>query len=134
MVEKNSKNVVVILYWANWCHFCTEFKPIWEELKDEIKNSDFGKLVTFEDYEETKKQRLMQEKGINGFPTIHINDEPYTGQRTLLNLMNAIKEKLNIKTQSGGEPGDYEEDSFFYKYLKYKTKYYNLLNKMNKLK
>ncbi len=130
MVEKTSelnseKKITVILYWAEWCHFCTEFKPIWEELKEEIsKNKDLENLVQFEDYEETKNEKLMKERNINGFPTIHINNEPYKGQRTLLNLVKAIEE-IASSVQKGG---DLNQDNYFYKYLKYKIKYYNLKN------
>lgn len=125
MVEKTSENneIKVILYWAEWCHFCTEFKPIWEQLIKEVeKNEKLSKFVKFEDYEETANKEFIEEKGIRGFPTIHINEEPYNGQRTVLNIIKAIEDKIN-KKQTGGE---INQDNYFYKYLKYKIKYYNL--------
>ena len=121
MVE-NSKEVKVVLYWANWCKFCIQFKPIWEELKEKIKlNKKLSELVKFEDYEETENKEFMTDLGINGFPTIHINGSPYNGDRTVDKLYNSIEEEF---TQKGGEI----QDNYFFKYLKYKTKYYQLKN------
>ena len=111
--------ITVTLYWAEWCKYCTEFKPIWEELKNKVsEDKDIASKIEFKDFEESRDKE--ETKNINGFPTIFIGDEQYNEQRTLLNLMSTIKKKLNI--QNGGD-----QDNYFYKYLKYKTKYYNLL-------
>ena len=42
--EKNnkiieSKNIQLILYWANWCGICAKIKPNWETAKNIIKKN-----------------------------------------------------------------------------------------------
>ena len=109
----------VILYWAEWCGHCIRFKPEWEKIKKEL--TKLG--VTVEDYEHSRDSQVINDENINGFPTIKIkkgsSTKEYTGERTLEGI------KKELKLQSGGKV------DYYAKYMKYKSKYLELKNKLN---
>lgn len=92
----NSKEIV--LYHAEWCGHCKKFTPLWDnfvaqinEHKDDIKNK-YNVVITAKDYEETdpENKELIAEKNIAGFPTIHINDREYKGERDISAIVKEI--------------------------------------------
>jgi thiol-disulfide isomerase/thioredoxin len=56
----------MVLYYADWCGHCREFKPVWNKAKEMFSNSD----VEFIEYEATKHPEVMTKNQIGGFPTI----------------------------------------------------------------
>ena len=60
------------IYGANWCGWT-------RKLVDEFGGFDVVKPIYIEC---TEQQRLCNEKGIRGYPTILIKDKPYIGERT----------------------------------------------------
>ncbi|VVU95523.1 Thioredoxin [seawater metagenome] len=73
----------LILFKAEWCGHCKQFKSTWEKLsKDYEKNEDI-ELVTY-DSEENKLEMLMYK--VKSFPTLLFQNQKggteYQGQRT----------------------------------------------------
>ena len=87
-------NIKVELYYADWCPHCINFKPIWHKFKKAVD----GKIKCRE-YEESENKELIQQKKINGFPTIRIiidgEIEEYTGGRDYDTFYNYVSGKLN---------------------------------------
>jgi glutaredoxin len=110
----------VTLYYANWCGHCKTFKPAWFDLKkyveiykDDIKKKYDIEIVTNE-YEESTNPKIMDEKGIKGFPTILIDDKEYEGDRTIQGIIKELipeitkedLDKMFPEHQSAGKIND----------------------------
>lgn len=72
-----SKEIKITLYYANWCGHCTNFKPEWNNFKENISEMKGGKVkVSVKEYEhselETKGGAKINGKDIDGYPTIKI--------------------------------------------------------------
>ena len=70
------------LYYANWCGHCQRFKPVWEEMKPELK--EMGVICS--EYEDGRDESRIRAANIRGFPTLIITrngkKEMYDGPRT----------------------------------------------------
>jgi len=62
-------NREVTLHYTNWCHFCKQMKPIWEQVKATCIKNNAG--INFKESDEDKTPT----PGITGFPTIIMIDE-----------------------------------------------------------
>jgi thiol-disulfide isomerase/thioredoxin len=86
------------LFYANWCGYCTEFKPIFDgELKDLILSSNIP--VKLEAIDSDKNKELANKYNISGFPTLilEVNNNliKYEGKRDARNIIEFIKMHLN---------------------------------------
>jgi thiol-disulfide isomerase/thioredoxin len=82
---------VIVLYFAPWCKFCVEFKPVWEELKGRV-----GDGVRFMEVDGSDHPELMKFMNVRGFPSIVMYKDGkeisrYAGKRTLESLIEFIK-------------------------------------------
>lgn len=66
------KDADFVIYGANWCGWT-------QKLVEMLGGFDITKPIYIECVEE---EEICQEKGISGYPTIHINGEAYGGART----------------------------------------------------
>ena len=129
----------ITLYHSDWCSHCKEFKPIWNQLKESLSNSNINnKQIEFIEYEYPNDLVSFLKEGVEEFPTIKIsknnNSYEYKGDTTF----DSIKKELlddNLITQSGGFNNiqtkthkNKFEDKMKEKYLKYKKKYQELKN------
>lgn len=62
--EVLSQRFVVVDFWADWCGFCKQLAPIFEEISNEMRDITFVKVNVGEQME------LAQKYGIQGLPTI----------------------------------------------------------------
>ena len=62
--EVLSQRFVVVDFWADWCGFCKQLAPIFEEISNEMDNIAFVKINVGEEME------LAQKYGVQGLPTI----------------------------------------------------------------
>ena len=80
----------LILFKADWCGYCTRFKPVWDKLTENYTK------VKYTVYDADKDQKTMLKYGITSFPTIMFNNgkevEKFQGERdehSLVSYMNA---------------------------------------------
>ena len=158
-----SKSVSATLYYAVWCGHCKRMKPDWErvvkickENKDYITNK-YNLVLACNSYD-ADKDNEVELAGINGFPTIHINEEIYNGERSTAAILRAILKhgtsndaiesdiskwcnngydkvkKLEtpiLDSLTGFQAGGkYDSITLYYKYMKYKKKYNQIKMKM----
>lgn len=109
-------NKSVTLYHAEWCGFCQQFKPVWNQLTKRLNK----KGVLYADYEHGRDRAEVEQAGIRGFPTIKINNGnetyEYKGPRTVEGILSELG-------QAGGRRNG---EIYKAKYMKYKQKYITL--------
>ena len=87
----------ISLFYADWCGHCRTFKPIWDALKKEfVKNN-----VEYKEYEDSKNEEIIKKEGIDGFPTIKIENDngvkyEYMGERSADGILNEVLPNLQI--------------------------------------
>ncbi len=60
---KNSDETWLLDFWAEWCHPCEKYSPIFEEVSEEVEDINFGSV----DMEE--HQELGTDMGVRALPT-----------------------------------------------------------------
>ena len=66
-IEKHVKqDIVILMVHAKWCGYCKKLKPIWRDLKNDIKKAN-GKKVKFFEIEDVEKDELKELKKKFGF-------------------------------------------------------------------
>lgn len=83
---------VVRLYYANWCGYCTRFKPEWEKLKAQFAND--GTWIVFEQYEHGAdaarvSAARVDNRNVAAFPTVSIGDAPNGSETQIPGALNA---------------------------------------------
>ena len=77
-----SKKPVLVLFYADWCGYCVKFMPIYQELSEKYADvMDFSKV----NVEDKKYEKVVNEIGITGFPTVFILDPKYDNKVLLSN-------------------------------------------------
>lgn len=108
-----------VMFYAPWCHHCTEFHPIWAELAELVNTKDSKFAIAQVDC--TVHFKLCNENDITGYPTLHYYHKntftpiEYKGTRDLPSLtlflsgiftmksesVNADKDSTDVKIYSG---------------------------------
>jgi len=57
--------IVVGFHYTNWCGYCKQMKPVWQEVKASLNNSNFSSVVMLENDEEKNPTQ-----GVSMYPTI----------------------------------------------------------------
>jgi thiol-disulfide isomerase/thioredoxin len=82
--------VTVILFKADWCGHCKNFKPTWDKIS-EIYNKKFNFVI----YDADKQREKFQEYKVDAFPTVLVkkgnNVMNYDGDRSFDDLNNFIQ-------------------------------------------
>ena len=71
--------IVVALFWADWCPHCVSFKPTYEKVADALGGSttkQSGKKLRFEKVDCVALAPLAKKYGVQGYPTIKIINGP----------------------------------------------------------
>lgn len=94
MIGGSNGKPSLILYKAEWCGYCKNFKPAWKELKQKYSN------ISFKEYDANVHSDKMTQENIKGYPTIHLINKSgekveYSGQRDVQNITNFLS-KYNI--------------------------------------
>lgn len=104
-----TKPIKITLFYVTWCHFCNDFKPIWEQM---INNKATKKNFKFEEYDcddpKNKKFTYINGKIISSYPTIKIeildfnekekekyNEYQYRNNRTQKDIFRYVIELLS---------------------------------------
>ncbi len=88
-MKGGSDKVDIILFKADWCGHCTNFKPTWDKVK-EIYNKKFNFIV----YDADKQKDKFEEYKVDAFPTVLVkngsNIIPYNGERSIEEISNFL--------------------------------------------
>ena len=104
--SKNNRNIIdlsnmdnkpkIINFNASWCYWSKKFQPVWDNLKNSMKNKDIEVLDI--KCELDKNKEICNKYQIEGFPTIKLifgnNIIDYNGERTLDSLINFINSNV----------------------------------------
>lgn len=87
-----SKKCTLILFYAPWCGYCKEVRPIWEQLGMTINFLDICAVNCEKNKSLINKMNIDKKNHVVSFPTIYLykNGEPkrkFNEQRTLKNLL-----------------------------------------------
>ncbi len=72
-MKQDSDKMDIMLFKAEWCGHCKQFKSTWGKLKDQFNNK-----FNFITYDSVKDARKIKEHKINGYPTIMFKDNVLT--------------------------------------------------------
>ena len=91
--EINQEKPQLMLFKAEWCGHCRNFKESWEALKEHVPQVDF---IT---YDADSNEEKMKEYGVQSFPTLMLkkNDEilEFNQERNIDNIVKFVNENLN---------------------------------------
>ena len=83
----------LILFKAEWCGHCRNFKDSWNTLQKNLNTIDF---VT---YDADSDESVMEEYKVQGFPTLIFQKDDklveFNGDRNIDNIISFVKENLN---------------------------------------
>jgi thioredoxin-like negative regulator of GroEL len=81
----SAKKVDIILFKADWCGHCVNFKPTWEKV-----SKTFSSKFNFLKYDADNDTKVFEKYKVDSFPTILIQDgdivRPYDGDRSVEQL------------------------------------------------
>ena len=90
------KKATLVWYKADWCGHCNRMKNDWAEVEAKVDKSKVDVKVV----KDTDKgaDKILQEKGVQGFPTIHLEKDgktiPYEGPRTSKDILAFVDKQL----------------------------------------
>ena len=59
----------IILYWADWCGYSNQFKPIWDDFKKQYTKNDY-QIIDINCGKENNQKECRKHNDIEGFPTV----------------------------------------------------------------
>jgi len=75
---------VLVLFYADWCHYCIKFMPIYQKLSEKYKDTmNFAKV----NVEDKNYEKLVKNVGLTGYPTVFIMDPKYDNKILLSNAL-----------------------------------------------
>ncbi|XP_076907808.1 5'-adenylylsulfate reductase-like 4 [Bidens hawaiensis] len=99
MVDTNTHDYVVVVFYASWCPFSTVFKPSLSTM-----SSLYPSIPHFAIEESVLKPSILTKYGVNGFPTLFILNSTmrvrYHGPRTLTSLVVFYTNVTGINAES----------------------------------
>jgi thiol-disulfide isomerase/thioredoxin len=85
---------MLIFAYADWCGYCKQFMPIWQEFKDK-----YMPVIDLREINDKLDEKTIKTLGINGYPTIiYLNGSKklvYEGERTMEGLENFVRQNIN---------------------------------------
>lgn len=85
--------VIIVLFFADWCGHCKKFKPDWEKAVNKLNNTtnNNNKKVSLKEVDCSNGSELATKYGVEGFPTVKVfkngkEPEDYSGARTFAGL------------------------------------------------
>ncbi len=95
--EKDLTNdTKLVLFYADWCGHCKQFKPVWEETASEINKGGKKIMISVNvGGKDNESSKLSEKYGVDGFPTVIIfsngsKSSSYDGPRTKEGLIAAL--------------------------------------------
>lgn len=93
----DDNEVIIVLFYTEWCGYCKKFKPEWEKASVQMNNSTINnKKVRFEKVDCDANESLAREHQVSGYPTIKIlkkdkEAKDYEGERSLIGIKNHLE-------------------------------------------
>ena len=75
---------VLALFYADWCGYCVRFMPIFKAVSEKYKDDMVFTKVNVED---KNYEKVVNEIGITGFPTVYILDPKYDNKIMISNAV-----------------------------------------------
>jgi len=80
----------IILFKADWCGHCKQFKPLWEKISKMYENK-----FNFITYDADSQKKYFEEYKVDAFPTVLVktnnNILPYEGDRSFEEFNNFLE-------------------------------------------
>jgi protein disulfide-isomerase len=92
---KFSKNKSLVLFYAEWCGHCANFKPNYMELSNKYNKANYYAFNMSSPDENTRNKMKRWKFQVSGFPTIvgFYNGQPYSvynGDRSVRDIMEYV--------------------------------------------
>ena len=78
---KETGKPIIVFFYTDWCGFCQRFAPTFDKIT-KVKDIKKNFAIAFVNCEKEENQPLMQEYGVQGFPTVYVVDK--NGKKTQL--------------------------------------------------
>lgn len=99
MVDTNTHDYVVVLFYASWCPFSTVFRPSLS-----VMSYLYPSIPHFAIEESMVKPSILSKYGVNGFPTLFVLNSTmrarYHGSRTLSSLVAFYTDVTGVEAES----------------------------------
>ena len=87
--QKGGAKATLSLFKSEHCGHCINFKPLWNELQDELKDK-----INFRTFDAVENRKEMEMYSIQGYPTLILergnNKVEFNGHRNKENIINFI--------------------------------------------
>jgi protein disulfide-isomerase-like protein len=93
----DDNEVIIVLFYTDWCGYCKKFKPEWEKASAEMNNSTINNnKVRFEKVDCDANESLAKEYQVNGYPTVKVlrngqEAEDFEGERSLSGIRSYLE-------------------------------------------
>ncbi len=111
-----SKDVVMVDFYAPWCIWCQRLAPVWENFAHEVGTKDYADFVGVAKVDCTTETPLCTRRRIQGYPSIFLyrdrnphSHTAYRGDRTTQAFLNHI-EGLGVETDHRQEIQDIQDE------------------------
>jgi protein disulfide-isomerase-like protein len=111
-----SKDVVMVDFYAPWCIWCKRLAPVWENFAHEVGEKDYAEFVGVAKVDCTAEVAICRRRRIAGYPSIFLYRDrnphshvPYRGDRTTSAFTEFI-EGLGVETDHKAEVRDLLDD------------------------
>ena len=93
----------LVLFYADWCKHCKNFKPTWESVSSSVNSENDKKMISINVGNNSPESKtIMEEYNVQGFPTVVLIDqsnnkksiEPYDGPRDKSSLESYVNKNL----------------------------------------
>jgi thioredoxin domain-containing protein 10 len=93
-VERFEDGKELIFVFADWCGYCTRFKPTWNEIEDySSKRNTFKTVALNADHEPNKP--FLESYSVSSFPTLIVREgsryAKYEGERTKDDILHFVE-------------------------------------------
>jgi thiol-disulfide isomerase/thioredoxin len=91
----NNEPLKFSLYHVKWCGHCKTTKPEFDKLvNDDRYKTINGKTIIYEKIDCEESPDRAEKAGVEGYPTIKLNDKIYEGERTVEGFLTFLKSNI----------------------------------------
>lgn len=98
-VPPSSQKPALVVFHAEFCGYCKQFMPVWQELKTKIPQDK----LTLLDFQMEKEPEIIQQNNVKGFPDIRLYPQGFPSQNYISYQGNRQPDSLMRFVMSGGQ-------------------------------